>query len=324
MLQEKLQRWIMSLPDGPAIERVNQHVEQLAEELYSEYEPTKGPYPDFWRRLDLWLNNLADESDQQVFFRLLSDLFFVGPKELDNLYRVAFNETICQWVIDHIALTLDDPLLGAMLDAAIEHTWFCPITDSMRINAFYHLNHLSGRSLRPDWLSLGHFGCPGKIDDFITRRRIERIVLLEDFVGSGVQITPAIEFAGSLMSKIPILVVPLIVCPSGSIELKNWESRYPHIDCRPVLELRDLDFLSSTPQTDEPTLHGDLRRLANSTFLQLLGAQTINQAKVYGPFGFDSTGGLLVLATNCPDNTLPLLHHKSVTWNPLFPRASRV
>lgn len=314
----------MSLPDGVAIQAVNEHVEHLARELYCEYEPTKGPYPDFWRRLELWLQNVADEADQKVLFRLLFHMFFVGSKELDNLYRVAFNENILRWLIDQLNLRLDDPDLELKLNNAVARTWFCPITDSMRINAFYHLNHLSGHSLRPDWLSLGYLGDPVKIDAFLAARNIERIVLLEDFVGSGSQIAPAIDFVGKLPSSTPTLLLPLIICPSGATSLDGWQAAFPQLSWSTVLELRPLDFITALPQVGEPILFAELRPLAIRSMPSLLGAQTLEESKIYGPFGFDGTGGLLVLATNCPDNTLPMIHHKSSLWNALFPRASRI
>lgn len=324
ILEEKLNRWIMSLPLGPVLQASNQHIEHLAQELYCEYEPTKGPYPDFWQRFERWLENGDTETEQQTLFRLIPFLFFIGPKELDNLYRVAFNANITRWIIDELKLTLDDPNLMDNVAAGVGKTWFCPLTDSMRINAFCHLNHLSGRNHRPDWLSLAILGDPAKVDTFLRSQGIERIVLVEDFVGGGSQIEPAIKFAGSLSSHLPTLVVPLVICPGGIDAAREWEAKFTNINVRPVLELHKLDFLAAAPQSGEPPAFSEFRNLALASFAKLLGGASVQDAKVYGPFGFDNTGGLVVLATNCPDNTLPLVHHKSTTWNALFPRASRI
>jgi hypothetical protein len=323
-LQFKLQNWIMSLPHGPTFQSINQHVEHLAEQLYCHYEPTKGPYPDFWQRFDEWLNNGDDETKQQTLFRLMPYIFFVGSEELHNLYRVAFNRNVTSWLIDELSLKLDDPELMSNVSDSLAGTWFCPLTDSMRINAFYHLNHISGRNHRPDWLSLAALADPGKVDRFLADRNIARVVLLEDFVGSGSQIEPAVTFAGKLASQLPTLVVPLIICPSGVNAAKTWEARFKNIKISPVLELRSADFLASTSQPGEPSDYSAFRQLALDSFIKLLGGESVKEAKIYGPFGFDDSGGLVVLATNCPDNTLPLIHHNSRTWKPLFPRASRI
>jgi len=323
-LKDKMQRWILSLPHGPAFQTVTQHVEHLAEQLYCHYEPTKGASAEFWQRFEDWLENGTDEAMQQTLFRLLPSLFFIGPSELDNLYRVAFNSNISSWLIDQLSVPLDDPNMFGKVNESLKHTWFCPLTDSMRINAFYHLNHISGRDHRPDWLSLALLAEPTKLEAFLKDYKIERIVLLEDFVGSGSQIEPAVTFAGSLSSNLPTLIVPLVICPTGVDAAKVWESSFPNIQVRPVLKLRNSDFLTRVPQTDEPPDHCDFRQLAIDSFPKLLGGSTLAEAKIYGPFGFDDTGGLVVLATNCPDNTLPLVHHGSPTWKPLFPRASRI
>ena len=44
----------------------------------------------------------------------------------------------------------------------------------------------------------------------------------------------------------------------------------------------------------------------------------------YGPFGWRRTGGLIVLHTNTPNNTIPLIHNNSRTWKPLFKRHKRI
>jgi hypothetical protein len=323
-LYKKINNWILSSPSGEIYESANQHIQCLAERLFGEYEPTKGPSENFWQRFDSWLENLKDETEQQALFRLMASLFFIGTKELDNLYRVAFNRHATKWIIDELALTIDDPNLSTKVSEALVSTWFCPLTDSMRINAFYHLNHLSGRDHRPDWLSLASIANLSAVDTFIRNEHINRIVLLEDFIGSGDQVEPAIEFAGKLTSQLPTLVIPLVICPNGVTKAKQWETSFSNIKCRPVLELWRFNFLKAIPQPGEPIDYPEFRELVVRSFTTLLGGETAEKAKVYTPFGFEGTGGLVVLSTNCPDNTLPLIHHKSATWSPLFPRASRI
>ncbi len=320
-LQERLRRWMMSLPDGPAIQDVNEQVEHLAEELYSEYEPTKGPNPDFWKRLEAWLDNLS-EPDQKILFKSLRHLFFIGDRELNNLYRVAFNETVPMWLMDLLGLDLDSPDLDVKLQEALDATWFCPLTDSMRINAFYHLNHISGFNHRPDWTSLATLGSPTQIEAYMSKYRIERIVLLEDFVGSGSQVGHAIEFAAALPSARQVLAIPLVMCPIGTADMEARMRTYANLQVRPVLNLHRFDFVSATPVTDEPALYSELRSVADTAYIEIEKSAPAHQLQ--GPLGFRDTGGLVVLSTNCPDNTLPFIHFQCATWKALFPRASRL
>jgi hypothetical protein len=323
LLQDKITSWQLSSDDGPQFQDVNGRLETLADALYCDYEPTKGPFPEYWSRLESWINNVDVEEQQKLLFRLAAELFFVGNKELDNLYRVAFNANVTQWIIDQLNLQVDDPMLGTAVADALERTWFCPVTDSMRINAFYHLNHISGRDYRPDWRSLAKLGCSCKLSDFISKK-IDRLVLLEDFVGSGSQIEEAIHFLRDLPVCPPTLLIPLIICPAGIQESVSWQTQNPSLTISPVIRLSTRDFLSKDPTPGEPENFADFRHLVNDTFATVLNGACPIETKTYSPFGFAFTGSMIVLATNCPDNTLPLVYHRSGTWRPLFPRASRI
>lgn len=323
MLVDSVNRWQLSAADGVLFQQTNERLENLATVLYGNYEPMTGPFPGYWERLEQWVENVPSDDDQKLLFRLAAHLFFVGTKELDNLYRVAFNANVTQWLVDQLGLALDDPDLQPAVERALHRTWFCPITDSMRINAFYHLNHISGRDFRPDWRSLAAFGDASKLETFL-RTEIDRVVLLEDFVGSGSQISPAIQFLGALTHCPPTLLVPLIICPTGLLNAEAWSRANAALTISPVIRLRAHDFLGATSTPNEPAVFDLLRPLIVDTYAQVLNGADPIASKTYSAFGFRGTGSLVVLATNCPDNTLPLVHFKSGTWNPLFPRASRI
>ncbi len=318
-LEERINEWTRDKGFGPLIQEVNGKVLLLEEELFEEYEPTRGPLPSFRTRLGAWLDNVPDEARQRSLFQLVPHLFFLGPRELEVLYRVAFHSQIARWLIDQIGLTFDQPNPEASLRNAVARSWFCPITDSMRINAFYHLNHISGRDHRPDWRSLTQFGSEDKIRRYLTSEGIQRIVLLEDFIGSGEQMQQAVEFAVTF--GIPVLVVPLVICPIGSQVGQLLSDHNAAVTFSPVISLQEAAFITSVPRAVEDPLFGDLRLIALDMFNSLPPDE---QVSLYTAFGFRGTGSLVVMYTNCPDNTLPLIHHNSAAWNPLFPRASRL
>jgi hypothetical protein len=323
---DRIYTWYSDLRDGQEIEHTAVLVQHFADELYSKYEPTNGPHPDFWNRLDKWLNKKLSENQQKILFRLIPQIFFVGEDEIKSLYRVAFNVSIARWLIDQLNITFLDPNAEARLKNAADHTWFCPITDSLKINSFYHVNNLSGRPYRPDWQSLAELQAGDKVIEFVTRERIERIVLLEDFVGSGSQIYDAIDFACKLPINIPLLAVPLICCEEGRKLGRQFEARFSHFSFDSVLTIRSQDCLMEHPVPGESSLFAELRQVVVDSFpLVTSGLDSSELAKLQdGPFGFASTGSLVVLYTNCPDNTLPLIHQRSDAWWPLFPRASRL
>lgn len=321
---ERVTRWAME-NDGHRLYEIFNQIEYHADRRYYEYHPTVGPHPDFRLRLRDWLNSATEEAAQKALFEFVPHVFFVGSSDFNTLYRSAFNGAITRWVIDLLNLSILDPGLDKKLAKAIEGTWFCPVTDSMQIAAFYHINNISGRNERPDWHSLGLFGDSKKIEEFMQSRRINRIVLLEDFVGSGSQMCRAVAFALSLKLKPPILLVPLIVCPAGFRTGQQIARKHAQVTFEPVLALDAECSIQEIPIPGEESLFPRIRDLARRLYGKVTdGLQPDPHQKPYGPFGFAGTGALTVMYSNCPDNTLPLIHNKSHTWSPLFPRSTRI
>ncbi len=307
---------------------INLQIRFLERWLFNDYEPSKGPSPDFASRLEHWILSNAKESeeDQKHLFRLVPHMFFVGRAEFDTLYRAAFNGPIARWLIDQNNLYLDDPTSSVKLKAAIDATWFCPITDSMRINGFYHVNNIAGRDYRPDWRSIARFGSKARICRYIRDEKIQQIVLIEDFVGSGSQMKKAVEFASRLPGKIPILILPLIVCPEGAELGESLVNIHkPRISYSSVVSLKKNVFITPTPVAGEDELYSKIRELVVRLYEKVSGKKwPIDLSKPYGPYGYRDTGGLFVSYANCPDNTLPIVHNTYTTWEPLFPRATRI
>ena len=253
---------------------------------------------------------------QKAMFRLLRHLFFVGREQFESLCRAAFNDPITRWVIDLEAFDIIALDMTTRLKTAMTQTWFCPITDSMQINAFLKLNSLGGHSHRPDWRSLEELGDPAKIREYVTSENIRRLVLLEDFVGSGIQMTSSVSWAAETLPDTPILVIPLVCCPAGSDAGHSLAKRYPNLQFAPVLTLSSHLFLLREPQAEEPAEFERVRELSEQLAHRF--------GRMFDlPFGFGDTGALVVLYSNCPDNTLPIIHDQGLEWEALFPRIAR-
>lgn len=286
----------------------------LQRELLDEYEPLA--YVKFSDRIDGWLENFIDDGDRRAMYQLLPRIFFVGREQIESLSRAAFNDIGCRWIIEQAGINLLDIHLQSRLGAALSSTWFCPVTDSMKINSFLKLNGLGGHAIRPDWLSLAQLGDANRIKAFVLENKIDRIVMVEDFVGSGSQMSEAVEFAADVLPETPKLVVPLICCPAGLQLGSNLASRHTNLSFEPVLSLREEHFVLPEPRAGEPPEFVVARRLSM--------ALSENFGRNWGdPFGHNDTGALVVLHTNCPDNTLPLIHDESPSWTAIFPRISR-
>jgi hypothetical protein len=222
------------------------------------------------------------------------------------------------------------------LIAAAGETWFCPVTDSFRVNAFFHVNNLAaGANLRPDWHSLLELGDVDKIDAYCASNNIKRLVLLEDFVGGGSQSLCAVRFAATKVHDLQVLFVPLVICPKGVVSARQLEAelcaqRAGALRYEAAMELPNDAFLtlSQSPYVEPNPYINALRDLINTSYPKVSGGR-LPGPKPYDPFGFpcsDPTGGLVVMYSNTPDNTLPLIHWHPPenTWHPIFPRHSRV
>jgi hypothetical protein len=296
-----------------------ERLEYLDDALFHEYVPCRDA-PGFDHRLKQWLNGVGDETDRRELFSMLAYLYFIGKQEMDVLYEHAFHGEVRWWLTPPNCL-ISDPNLPATLATAVEHTWFCPITDSMTIAHFHHVNGIRGKDLRPDWRTLMQLGDRARIQEYMQQQEFERLVLLEDFVGTGKQASKAVEYALEVLEGRPLLIVPLIICPTGVEALQGTVATGSAASLRPVLELPDECVLGDEPRSGEPPsfegFRNLLRRLA--PLVDAPGDSEDTRA-----LGFGAVGALSVMYTNCPNNVPPAIHHEdSGTWSALFPRSVR-
>jgi hypothetical protein len=312
---------------------VNLRVVHLEERLFKSYEPNKFFKGEFWERCDEWLRNVPTDEAQKTLYRLLTQIFYVGPSEFEELFRCAYDGPIARWLVDREKIDICAVNAQQLLIKAVEDTWFCPVTDSFRINSFFHINNLPSNSdYRPDWCSLYALGDVYKIRNYCLTKNIKRLVLLEDFVGGGSQSEDAVRFAATHVDNLEVLFVPMIICPDGADRARRLEhelnARRPgSLRFDPVLELPKQAFFTDSESSLPISETNALRELIKNTYPAVSGGATIG--KPYHMYGFPQhrpTGGLVVMFTNTPDNTLPLIHWRPPigSWQPVFPRHSRV
>jgi hypothetical protein len=207
----------------------------------------------------------------------------------------------------------------------------------MDINEFYKVNHLQGVGHRPGFATLEMLaekaGRPNPhlaqnvrtymanacIDSNGRPIPLERLVLLEDVVGSGVQCLDAVRWAVANLGT-PVLFVPLILCPNGVAALRAEEQQSGgRLTVRPVIELRRCDLLGPERQGHDGWVKAEeIEDLARRSVAKL----GIRDDEA---FGYRETGCSLSTFSNTPDNSLPMIHRKpdNGLWKPLFPRIYR-
>jgi len=118
------------------------------------------------------------------------------------------------------------------------------------------------------------------------------------------------------------LFVPLILCPGAEKPLQDIAAQFDgRLQVRPVLKLDDVVFVNPDGGTKD-LLFSRIHTLAQAVQARLIGRPDTSG----GPFGYGSRGATVVLFSNTPDNTLPLVHHNAQPpskWQALFPRVSR-
>ncbi len=318
---------------------------------WAEYLPAQHPehHGQFMTRLAEWIGNVDADEDRQLLLEYALHMAYFSHADICSLYRTAFSGPITRWVIEQEKLSLDDADFQVRLDEELRHrTWYCPVTDSMDINEFYHANHVVGVSHRPGFALLKMLDEPTSDEASDTATRLmmnltayinnpnphassppfKRLVLLEDFVGSGTQAAGALRWAAKNLD-LPVLFVPLVVCAPGKSEITKIAIEYAEkVRINPLLTLAERDLLG-------PMRNGivgmpnaaRLEILAQNTFERVAGApHTDENIAPYTAFGFRQTGSSFVSYSNTPNNTLPLIHHKPTTggWQPLFPRSARI
>lgn len=293
-------------------------------------------HPSYMERLAKWIGNLTDEADQKLLLEYALHISFFSYEDFLALYTTAFNREITRWITALIGARLQphgSQGLNNLIFTQIHHqTWFCPITDSMDINQFQKINHLTGIGHHPFFTTLQMMAehptnpNPQIAADCIRYMNgpnaghvpLEQIVLLEDIVGSGTQCLNAVRWAVKKLGK-PVLFIPLILCPNGVDALRAEEARWSgRLTVRPVIELRRRDLLG-------PERQGE-RGWRISADIEGLATRCASRASAdRETFGFMNTGSSLTKFSNTPDNTLPIVHNKprGGGWEPLFPRVYR-
>ncbi len=303
---------------------------------FDQYVPTLGSQDqDYGARLEGWLENVGDDAARALLMELATRIVFLSREDMAKLNESAMRGPITRWIIDKSGLALEDLQFDSTLRDEIEnHTWYTSITDSMQISSFHHVNHLGGTDLRPDWKSLAELGSTAKIRNYMETNKdthgvskpLKRIVILEDFVGSGAQMqmgSGSVEFAAMEFPDKEILLCPLICCPRGAEAARALCASYSNVRFDPVIEIEQHDLLSPFSNHDVGSFDRDVVDFCSAYHVQVVGDGS-EAPRPYTPWGLLQTGCVIVMYSNAPANTLPLIQHQSNSWNALFPRSARI
>jgi len=344
-LREKVCEWDLQQDEGADSKADSKYtflLDQLdfhAKRDWRVYLPAEHPEfnPEYQERLSVWIGNLDDENAQKLLLEYATYISFFSHKDFLALYRTAMGQHVTPWVAAQAGIKFNSPdgrsISEVMWDQIHKKTWFCPVTDSMDINEFYKVNHLTGIAHRPAFSTLRMLELKNNpIAPFLPKALLkymsnpssypdqkepplERLVLIEDIVGSGSQCLPTIKWVMKNLD-IPVLFIPLVLCPNGAENLRKEEVKNDgRLTVSPVIELQRKDLLGPERQKQPGWPISDK--------LESLTEQYSDRFPKDQLFGFNDTGCSLVTFSNTPNNTLPLVHQHNHQWKSLFPRVLR-
>ena len=315
-----------------SFEALLEQIEFLSEKAFSRYVPAlfSRHSPVFKDRLLKWLQNeCLTEDDKVAMFQFVLRLAYFSFDDFLSLYDAAFVGAITRWVWDRAGLHLDGAdYKNELIKQRNRHTWYASVTDSMVISEFYHVNSITGVKFRPNFLVLKEFALADGIRRFMDDAQLSRLVLLEDFVGTGDQASGVVRWALENLA-VPILFCPMVICPDGDNKFRRLEQEFPgQLKYEPVMLLGDTAFASRSGGTSDPIMT-HIKELADRIHHHIAGG-CLGGGPPYSSHGYrltgnTATGATVVMFSNTPDNSLPLIHFHSPLskWSPLFPRVSR-
>ena len=328
-LRALLADWCQS-DDGLSadLSEIKSRTDFLEQVLYRNYESAQvGAQGEFRIRLAHWIGGAESDKDKRSLYLLLGRLIYFGRKQIMAGYLTAYSKNIALWLMEIEGLPFFGSDTEARLSAAVEETAFTEITDSFRLGDFLRWNNIAAKGKRYTWeqhlSSWEETAFTEEIMHSNSRKPRKNLVLMEDFVGSGIQMEAAVEKACSLSETYNVLLCPIIICPDGVSRARALVDKHRYFNYSPVMELPENAFISEHPIAVEHAHHPLIRETLLSLHGKVRGTKG-SWPQETPPFGYENTGAIFCKYDNCPDNSVPILHHCSnLGWSPLFPRTPR-
>lgn len=294
---------------------------------FSKYHPDLYGSLPFQARLAKWIGNpCLSEGHQQTLLKAVARIDFIDGEDEVALHRAALRVPITRWLAACRNLNTFSTSFDAALGRALKETWFCPMTDSMNIALFHHINEIAGRGIRPAMRDLYRLvaryctarkGLAKLLLRHMERNGLRHLVILEDFVGSGTQAAQTLKFLYDYISRTnPVAFVPLIITEGGLARLQGLSDGI-RLAVQPVLVVPSNHCLPAEQNSEEADFFAELRGV-----VRYLHTESVVRSGS-GGHGFKGVGTLLVQHTNCPNTTIDLFWRRSPQWMPLFSRVVR-
>ncbi|HAT3051680.1 TPA: ATP-binding protein [Serratia marcescens] len=265
-------------------------------------------------RIRAWLEQVPDILSQRLMFKLLNNLRFIAPLEIDSFLKDAHSKIVRDTIGITTMIKRSDRRTDILITSCdgigksgTQYARMYAKTNSISTSCIVDLNSLIKKITSID----------------LENPAPKAIVLVDDVVGSGETLSKGIEgllnSIGSHLKdlKIPLLVIALIGTEEGEEKVNNILKQHSVINKIHVSEM--LENTSIAFPKEGFGFWEDLDEMHRAKALALkLGTKIYKK-----PLGFNEQGLLLVLPETCPNNSLPILFQSKAgkePWKPLFER----
>ena len=336
--------------------RILQSLYELAPIRFHGYR--NDDIPEFMTRLRVWLGQFP-ESQQPAAFYLASRVVFVGSKQFESLQRNLFDQQIRRILLESSIIRHGlDPFDYKSADVHFREemnaTLFVPNSDSSALNSFVHVNNVAfanrerrrlvGQDIRfwtyastraKDTSDAGIRATAAQFENDVinTDKRIapkRRLIVIEDFSGTGDDLLTTLNAIDRSSLRVAhIVIAPVVATQTATRHLQRRctelsASGRRLYELRTALEIPDrfscVDQVSSylSAGSPVPDIAAKIREMSASLWTRF---DPLKRSHMYG---YGRLGLALVLFSNVPDNSLPMLWwNNPENWTPLFRRVSR-
>lgn len=275
-----------------------------------------------------WLENFKEGEEQLNAMFLLSKFMYFGNDTIRELMVRVYQDLYKRPIISEIRKknnnTTDTALINSLFESIQEKTRFLcvgnPSESSAHLLYFFRQENLLKRDLfiSPHELFV-HIKEGGMIHAEIVTKGIERIVLLDDFCGSGKQAKSFndefVQFLKEEAPQIHVSYFALFAIEKGLSSVENLS-----FDKVKAIFTLDSSYKCFSENSrffvdEEDEFKANCKQMCMKYGRKLCSSM---------PLGYRSCQMLLGFHHNTPNNTLPIFYIEKNGWSPMFKRYAKI
>ncbi len=294
---------------------------------------------DFFGKFWGWLSQFETDDERRLAFKIASRITFITEDQIRHLQEVSFQEKLQFRLLDEIVQERNLSPFSYIaakkyFPEKLHQCLIVPLTDSARYNQFMHVNNLENHSnlglrsvdvlVHPDIRST-----PDAVKKLNLRYQDKRIlVVLEDFCGSGKTFTSDLARIANLYKGFEkIFFCPYIITERAEKSIDRFARLYiPHVQVEILYGMRVSNRLSVFSRSSDLFSYDKQQSIRNLCVKYhrkyFSDHKFIGTPRTY-PFGYRNGQLLIVMQSNCPNHTLPIIWAHDKGWQPLFRRVQR-